>query len=108
MIECIDTNNDGCTEEVAKTCDVVCDSDACTTERQNFMLNVGDIIYAFSERIKLATIDSNDKTATLYVGEGEDMETMGQGVKRTTNGLEITVNTIGTNSISIHVVPASG
>lgn len=100
LIACEDTNDDGCKEEIEKTCDFVCADGACTTIRQNYVLKLNDIT-ATEPTVQLIDTDA-DGSATLEVDD--DIYIFKKGDIKTIKGLKITMNTVGENSVSVNIV----
>jgi len=102
LIECSDTNSDSCKEAVTKTCEFGCADGICSTVQQNYKLKLGDVT-STEPKVQLFTINSGS-SATIEVGD--DIYIFKKGDTKTIRGLEITMNSIGKDFISIKVVPA--
>ncbi|MFH0869365.1 MAG: hypothetical protein V1839_04010 [archaeon] len=101
LVECKDTNGDGCMEMAETTCGISCEDKACNNVKEDFTLQTGDSIIQFlPTKIKLATINP-DKTVTLEVGN--DIYVFAEGDVDIIQGLSITVNSIGANSVTLNV-----
>ena len=104
--ECKDADGDGCTEEITKACEFSCSDDKCSLKQENFVLNIGQVILAFSPiKIMLIDTDANKNEATLEVGN--DVFVFAKGESRTAKGLSITVAEVGKDKISLKVKEAA-
>ncbi len=92
VMECRDTNDDGCTEEIVKkTCEISCSGGECVTtppKRENFTLSLSDTVIEYPTKVILLAIN-NDYSATFQVGY--DIVEIGQGATKVLNGMSITV-----------------
>ena len=100
LVECKDTNGDGCKEEVTTTCEVYCSGDKCTTIKDTYTLKEGDMT-ATAPAIRLVDADEKDKMAVLEIGL--EVVALSPGDTADVDNLKVTLEKITGNTVTLKV-----
>jgi len=103
LVECADTDGDGCKEMSETICKYSCTDRKCVDTQEEFTITTGDVITQFPAKIKIETINA-DGTVTMTVGD--DIAIFSKGDVKLIKGLSIAMIAIGTDSVSIKVKQA--
>ena len=101
VLDCKDTNNDGCTDEVFTACEFECSGGKCLTRQSSYTLAIGGSIMNFKNKIMLIDTDSTTDEATLQIGD--DIFVVKKSETKTSKGTIVTLTDVAKDKVSIRV-----
>lgn len=101
VLDCKDSDNDGCTDEIFTPCEFECSEGACLTRQSSYTLSAGGSIMNFKNKIMLIDIELNTDEATLQLGD--DIFLMKKGETKTSKGTIVTLTDVAKDKVSLRV-----
>ena len=101
VLDCKDSNNDGCTDEVLTICEFECSEGKCLTRQSSYTVSIGDSIMNFKNKIMLIDTDITANEAVLQIGD--DIFVVKKSETKTSKGTIVTLIDVAKDKASLRV-----